>query len=41
MSSDGAPASDQPAPWIKDPHFKYVADPLAHLQKAGNGASKG
>ena len=41
LSSDGNAASDQPAPWITDSQFKYVADPLANLEKARKAGSKG
>ena len=35
LSQDATTASDKPAPWIKDDSsLKYVADPLAHLQKS-------
>ena len=39
LSQDNTPANDQPAPWIKEPAFKYVADPLASLEKKNAGRS--
>ncbi len=39
LSSEGNVANDQPAPWIQNSSFKYVADPVSRI--TGSGAKKG
>ena len=34
LSSEGNPDNDQPAPWIKQSSFKYVADPVKEVRSS-------